>query len=193
MLYIDQKQYAHIPYPHNLNNGGCVEGRDNAGTSGCGMCCACMMVEHLTTKTLDVEEAVKMAIDNKANLGAGVNMKILGPLVAEKFDLSYRLSESKEEAIEQLRKGGRVIALTTKKEDGTAGLFTKRKHFILLVATDGDQVCILDPYVYPGKFQEEGRAGKVREDAPFLYCSWDVLMEEVNPTACFHLFGRKIP
>lgn len=193
MLYIDQRQYSHIPYYHNTANGGPVEGRDNVGTSGCGLCCACMTVEHLTTKTLDIEEAVKMAVDNEANRGAGVNMRILGPLVAEKFGLTHRLSESKEEAIAQLRAGGRVIALVTKKPDGTPGLFTKRQHFILLVSTDGEQVCILDPYVYPGKFQEEGRAGKVREDAPFLYCTWDVLMEEVTPTGRFHLFGRKQP
>ena len=52
MLYLNQLDYSHIPYYHNAKNGGPPEGRNNVGTSGCGLCCACMMIEHLTPNHL---------------------------------------------------------------------------------------------------------------------------------------------
>ncbi|MBQ7076057.1 MAG: hypothetical protein IJM94_04570, partial [Clostridia bacterium] len=66
MLYVNQLEYPHIKYYHNAANGGPEEGRDNVETSGCGLCCACMMVEHLTTGNLALEECVKLSEENGA-------------------------------------------------------------------------------------------------------------------------------
>ena len=51
MLYINQNDYAHVPYQHDMANGGAPVERRNVGSSGCGLCCSCMVVEHLTPTT----------------------------------------------------------------------------------------------------------------------------------------------
>ncbi len=43
MLYLNQSDFSDIPYYHNADNGEPIEGRDNVGTSGCGLCCAYMV------------------------------------------------------------------------------------------------------------------------------------------------------
>lgn len=190
MIYIDQKQYAHVPYYNRADLGGPLPGRGTVATSGCGMCCLCMAVDHLTMESLAIEEAVRLAESSGANKGNGTSLRVLAPVVAERFGLRYQGSDSREDVVACLRSGGRVIANAAGDRDGKPGLFSHRQHYILLISTDGEQVCILDPYLYEGKFEEEGRAGKVRQEGVFLYCSLDTLMANVIDRYRFHLLMR---
>ena len=58
----------------------------------------------------------------------------------------------------------------------------------------GTSIGVLDPSWKPGKFDEEGRAGKVDTTyAPVLSCALDVLMADTeNRSPRFHLFRRKL-
>lgn len=192
MLYICQLDYRHIPYVHNTDKGGVPSERQNIATSGCGLCSACMIVDHLTTKTLSLEEAVQLSESNGANRWIGTSMKVLAPILGQQFDLEVAMSSDPEEMVRHLQAGGEII-VHVRKGDREVGLFTNGGHYMVIVSTDGKEVCILDPGYKEGKFDIEGRRGKVRVDqAPFLYCSIETLMEEVRKDGpAFYMFKRK--
>lgn len=192
MLYLNQLEYPHLKYNHNMAHGGPPEGRDTVKTSGCGLCCASMVVDQLTDKSLPIEECVRLSEDNGASQGIGTSMKVLGKLLAERYDLDFSYTNEVDEAIAHLQKGGRVIALVGGSRDDYVGLFAKVGHFILLVSYDGEEFCILDPALSDTKYTEEGRVGRVRVDKPFLYSSKEeiVLATEAQKTR-YYLFSRK--
>lgn len=192
MLYLNQLNFSHIPYYHNADNGGPIEGRDNVGTSGCGLCCACMVVEHLTTHKLEIKDCVKLSEENGANRGIGTNMKVLGELIAEKFELEFKTTNDKTEVLNHLRSGGEVIANVSGDREGCTGVFTQRGHYILVLSAQNNTVCILDPSYTDAKFDKDGVREKVSIDAPFIYCDIDTLIEEAsNRNPGFYLFKRK--
>lgn len=192
MLYVNQLEYPHLKYNHNMAHGGPPEGRDTVKTSGCGLCCVSMVVDHLTDKSLPIEECVRLSEDNGASQEIGTSMKVLGPLVAERYGLDFSYTNDVDEAIAHLQKGGRVIALVGGSREGYVGLFAKVGHFILLLSYDGEEFCILDPAFSDTKYTEEGRVGRVRVDKPFLYSSKEeiVLATEEKKTR-YYLFSRK--
>ena len=193
MLYINQNDYSHVPYQHNMANGGAPEGRRNVGTSGCGLCCSCMVVEHLTAHTLSVEECVRLSEDNAANLNPGTSLKVLGPILAEKFGLEVSKSRDVDEMLACLHSGGEVIVNVGSQGEGCKALFTSGKHYMLILAVDGDEVCLLDPGYRPASnYLKEELKHLVRRDDPLLYCSLDTLMcEVVDCEFYFYMFKRK--
>ena len=193
MLFICQNEYPHIRYQHNVANGGVPTERQCIATSGCGLCSVCMIVDHLTTKTLELEDAVKLSENNGANRGIGTNMKVLGPIVAEMYGLEMTISRDRDEMVRHLREGGEII-VNVRRGDRPLGLFTKGGHYMVLLSTDGKDVCLFDPDYSAEKFEIEGRKSKVRTaNAPFLYCSIETLMEEIpqNGDPAFYMFKRK--
>lgn len=138
------------------------------------------------------------AEESGANWFFGVDMSILGPVVAEQYGLQYSGTKDPEVVRACLQKGGCVIANVTGNREGHVSLFSKVRHYIVVLSIDGDEVCILDPSYKEGKYEEEGRAGKARVDAPFVYCSLQDLQEDcicANPMLekhpYYHLFTRK--
>lgn len=192
MLFINQNDYPHIDYNHNLDNGGMPEGRRSIATSGCGLCSLCMVVDHLTVHSLSVEECKQLSYDNGANRQIGTNLKILAPIVAEKFGLSCTMTSDAEELKAHLRSGGEAIANVGGDRDGYTGLFAHVGHYIVVVSADGDELCILDPAYHTGRYEEEGRKGKVRVNELFAYCSSEALAKDAeNRTPSYYLFKRK--
>ena len=195
MKYLNQLEYAHIPYHHKVKQEGLTkeEMTSNVRRSGCGLCCVCMTVELLTDKTLDIEECVRISEACVANHAVGTDMSILAPVVAEKFSLSYSTTDSLEEAIKHLQSGGVIIAHVGVPEGAEVGLFTKFGHYICLIATDGKEFCILDPSYTPEKFTIPERVGRVNTDnAPYLYADASAVYAEGRVGRVrYHLFARK--
>ena len=192
MLYLCQNDYRHVHYETNIDNGGVPPERQNIAAAGCGLCSACMIVEHLTTKTLSLEEAVQLSEASRANRWRGTSMKVLAPILAQHFDLDVTMSSDPEEMVRHLQAGGEII-VHVRKGDREVGLFTNGGHYMVILSTDGKEVCILDPSYRKGNFDIPERRGKVRDDqAPFLYCSIETLMEEVRKDGpAFYMFKRK--
>lgn len=192
MLYLNQLDYPDIPYDHNVENGGVPEERRRISTSGCGICSACMIVEHLTTKELSLEECVQLSYRSGANRKIGTRMEHLGPLVAELYGLSFTMTNDVNVLLAHLRDGGEAAVNVGGDHDDHIGLFSKGGHYIVAVSYDGKEVCILDPSYKEGKYNEEGRKGKVRVDEPFAYCSAEDLNADVqNKEIPYFLFKRK--
>jgi hypothetical protein len=195
MKYINQLEYAHLPYPTKIKLENIPEEKKKTTvrSSGCGLCCACMTVDLLTDKSLDIEECVRIAEGCLANHGVGTDMSILGPVIAEKFGLSYSKTNDLEVGIEHLRAGGVIIAHVGIPKDATIGLFTKSGHYISLISTDGKEFCILDPSWSEEKYKIPERLGRVNEDNyPYLYCDVNTVHSETKPGRTkYHLFSRK--
>jgi len=190
MLYLNQLDYRHVPYMHNADNGYTPPEKMNVASSGCGLCSLCMIVEHLTVKKLELEEAVRLSETNGANRKPGTSMTTLGPIVAELFGLEMTSSRDPDEMIAHLQQGGEII-VNVRANGRPQGLFTNGGHYMVIVSTDGKEVCILDPSYTAAKFEIEGRKGKVRVDAPFIYCPIETLMEEIRDSGpAFFMFKR---
>ena len=195
MKYLNQLEYAHIPYRHKTDREDLTDEQkmSNVRRAGCGLCCACMMVDLLTDKALSVEDCVRLSEESHANHSAGTDMTILGLVIAEKFGLSYAGTDDLDEVIRHLQTGGVVIARVGVPEGKEIGLFTKFGHYILLVATDGKEFCFLDPSYTPEKFTIPERAGKVNTDnAPYLYADVSTVYAEARiGYVKYYLFARQ--
>lgn len=192
MLYLNQLDYPDIPYNHNVDNGGVPEERRRISTSGCGLCSACMIVEHLTPHALTLEECVQLSERSGANRQIGTRMEHLGPLLAELYGLEFSMTEDVDILLEHLRRGGEAAVNVGGDHDDHIGLFSHKGHYIVAVCCDGEDVCILDPSYKEGKYEEEGRKGKVRVSYPFVYCTASDLDADVkNKKIPYFLFKRK--
>lgn len=192
MLYLNQRDYRNVPYYHNVANGGVPEERRWISTSGCGICSVCMIVEHLTTHSLPLQECIKLSERSGANRNIGTRMLSLGPLVAELYGLEFEATNDVQRLLAHLRNGGEAAVNVGGDHDDHIGLFAHKGHYIVAVSTDGEEICILDPSYEVGKFEEEGRKGKVRVSYPFAYCSVEDLVADVqNRETPFYLFRRK--
>ncbi len=191
MLYINQNNYEHIHYEHNLDGGGVPPEKQNVKTAGCGLCCVTMVINHLTAKRFTIRDAVRIAGKTGANRVHGSRMRVMAPYLAEKYNLNYQRTNSIDEAIQCLQRGGEVIALVRGDRDGQMGLFTHIGHYITLISYDGEEFCILDPGYTEENFKIPERAAKVRIEYPFTYCTPNIIEEEAdNSVAAYYLFER---
>ena len=194
MKYLNQYEYRHIPYITHTKAAEDPNRVKDVGRSGCGLCCSCMAVDLLTDTALPIEDCVKLSEGSGANHSAGTDLSILGPVVAEKFGLSYSNTSDLDEAIRHLQCGGVIVAHVTVHEGQEQGLFTKRGHYIALISTDGEEFCILDPSYTPEKFESPDRKGKVNtKNAPYLYCDVNTVHAETsrNSSSKYYVFKRK--
>ena len=152
-----------------------------------------MAIDVITDTTLDIEECVRISMECIANHSRGTDMNILGPVIAEKFNIEYSKTSDLQVAIRHLQEGGVIIAHVGIPEGKEIGLFTKGGHYILLVSVDEKEFCILDPSYTPDKFTIPEREGRVNfENAPYLYCDIGTVDSETKPGRVkYHMFARK--
>ena len=196
MKYISQLDYAHVPYRTQVLNDAVPPELKlrTVRKSGCGLCSICMMIENMTDKTLSVEECVKISEDCLANHHRGTDLGVLGPVIAEKFNLNYTATADLNQAIEHLQKGGMIVGHVALPEGKEVGLFTNGGHYVLLVSTNGKEFCILDPSYSEEKYNHPDRVGRINvKHAPFLYCDVNVYHSETREGREFkyYMFSRK--
>ena len=186
MLYVSQLDYAHIPYNHDLENGGRPQA--TVRSSGCGLCSTCMIVDHLVVGgSLSVEECRELSYATGANFHVGTQIHVLGPAVAEKFGLDFEKTNDIDKLVAHLQNGGEAIV------NVAAGLFTTGGHYMVATAYTDGEIEILDPAYTEEKYATEACRKAIRVAAPFLYCSPETLAGESVPYRehPFYLFKRK--
>lgn len=194
MRYLNQKNYGHIPYVHDVSHGGVPESRRSVATSGCGLCCLCMMVDRLTTRKLEIDECVRWSEECGANVIIGTRMAILGPLVAEQYGLEFSSSNRIEDLLDTLRNGGCGIVNVGGDHNDHTGIFSHGGHYILALYADQEDICILDPSYTADKYSADYFQDKVKVSVPFLYCTPEVLASDcTNKEIPYFLFRRKKP
>lgn len=194
MLYINQMGYPHIPYEHNTQKGGRPPESANIASSGCGLCSACMIVDHLVIGgNLSLEECRQMSYDTEANYDVGTSMRRLGPAIAERFNLDFSMTNDIDEAIAHLQAGGEIIVNVGGDDENGIGVFTSGGHYMVLLSYENGEFCILDPSYTGQKYKAEGRREKVRVVHPFVYCNREVMLAEAvkKRDPAFYMFKRK--
>ena len=199
MKYICQLDYPHIPYITRTS----MEGeqwekgqKTTIRSSGCGLCASIMVADRLLPNCeFSIEDAIELSYSSGANCLPGTYWKIYIPAFAEKMGLTYKYSNSPEELVDCLRTGGAALCVVNGDEGGTrVGLFTHGKHYIAPIGVEPDgRIAILDPSYKEGKFEEEGRQGKVEiKNGVIALCDVNILMEETEGREVrFFLLWRK--
>ena len=196
MKYVNQLKYTHWLYVTKTEMEGADHEHGKTTTvrrSGCGLCSAVMVADRLLPDCqFELEDALQLSYDSRANHNRGTDYKRFAPAFAEKLGLIYEGTKDLDRLLYCLRTGGAAVALVTARE-GHVGLFTKRGHYIAVIGEEPDgRVAILDPSYVEGKYEEEGRQGKVEmKFGVVALCDPQILAEEASePEIPFHLFWR---
>ena len=166
-------------------------------SSGCGLCSAVMVADRLIpNNTFLLEDALALSVETGANFEAGTVYGIFAPAFAEKLGLKMEVTDDPERLLWFLHYGGVAVAYceSLEKEGGPVATFTHNGHYVVVIGEEPDgRLAILDPALKPGKFEEPGREGKVEVKGNLCYCTMEVLLEDVKPTAptSFYCFRRK--
>lgn len=173
MHFYCQLDYAHIPYPSPTSPTGTL------ANNGCGVCCASMIVEHMTGLDFPPEEAAVLAKACGAREGFGTNMAIFAPAFSGKFDLHYTAVSDPRLVLEFLEEqNGMAIANTVGDREGWIGVFSDARHFIALSGAENGIVAVWDPMLSPGRYDTPGRAGKVCLDGTTAYADFSVIAND---------------
>ena len=193
MRHINQRKYSYIPYPQYMDYPDDPYGKKGTVRSGgCGLCSACMVVDQLTTQILSVRECTELSMAIGANHCDGTDMHILGPAIAEKFNLEFSKTNDLDEVLYALHNGGKVIALVTHNQERNKGIFTQFGHYITLISADAEEICVLDPSWNSKKYTKWVKEGLVREEGTMVYVTPQVLDDEgTRKETRFFIFYRK--
>ena len=190
MKYISQLDYSHIPYITRTSMKGeqWEKGQHTTiRTSGCGLCASIMVADRLIPNCeFSIEDAIELSYSMGANDLPGTDWRVYVPAFSEKLGLAYKYANEPEELLSCLRTGGAALCVVNGDYDGHVGVFTHGKHYIALIGQEPDgRIAILDPSYKEGKYDEEGRQGKVEmKNGVIALCDMQVLMEETE--------GRKV-
>ena len=192
MLYINQNDYPDIKYPTNASDPTSSSYLNGTiASSGCGLCSLCMVVDQLTLSQLPLIKCRDLAIEHQANMRVGTSMKILGPVVADLYGLTLEMTDSEEEMMKCLENGGKVIINVGGDHDDHIGVFSDVGHYITAIGTQDGYIRILDPAYVPGRYEKEGRKGKVIDLDGVAYTTAEVLHEDtLNRSPGYYLFNK---
>lgn len=197
MRYINQRDYPHISYitrtdPEHPRH---ESGKDTTiRSSGCGLCSAIMVCDRLLPSySFELEDAIALSYSVGANRSNGTSPSLFFPAFAEKMNLKYETSKDLEDLRRCLRTGGAAIVLVGGDHDDHIGVFTHGGHYMTVISEEPDgRFAILDPSLYAGKYEEEGRQGKVEVTQGVIsLCSGEVLEKETETKPIpYYLFWR---
>ena len=123
------------------------------GTSGCGPTCAAMVVSSCK-ETIYPNQMCDISKENGFRVPGGTSNNLM-QYVSQRWGIEMKTLSSSFEAHQACKEGYFVVILCGK------GLWTTGGHFILAVGADDNRIEIYDPYLYNGKFNINGRAGKL--------------------------------
>ena len=166
MKFVNQRDYPHWLYITRTD----MEGEEKEKgktttvfTSACGLCCAVMVADRLLPNCdFELSDAIDLSYAVKANYRRGTSYVRFAPAFAEKLGLRMEASDNLEDVRRCLRTGGAAVLLIQGDRDGKPGIFAHSGHYITAISEEPDgRIAILDPYLYEGKYEEEGRKGVV--------------------------------
>lgn len=198
MKFINQLDYPEIPYITRQDmedeEARAKGKKTTVATSACGLCSAIIVVDRLLVNVdFTLEEAIQMSYDLKANRRIGTSYRIFAPALAERFGLELEMTNDPERLRYCLRTGGCAVAESGGDREGYIGIFTHTAHYVVVIAEQRDgRIVILDPALKEGKYDEEGRKGKVEVKGDLLISDMKYLLGDIEGVKNgFYLFWRK--
>ena len=199
MKYINQLEYADISYITRTDME--EEADREAGkkttvrSSGCGLCSSIMVLDRLLRDSdFELEDAIQLSYDVNANYRRGTSYKRYAPAFAEKFGLKLEMTNDPERLRYCLQTGGAAVIHIGGDYEGHVGVFSHGGHYVAAISQEPDgRIAILDPSYKVGKYEEEGRKGKVEvKNDVICICEMKVITEDfANRDPGMYLFWRK--
>jgi hypothetical protein len=199
MKFINQRDYPHWLYITRTDMES-EEDRERGKTttvftSACGLCSAVMVADRLLPNCdFSLSDAIDLSYAVKANYRRGTSYQRFAPAFAEKVGLRMETAWEMQALMDCLRTGGAAVAWVAGDRDDRVGVFSHVGHYIAVIGVERDgRLAVLDPYLYEGKFQEEGRVGKVElKNGVIALCQPETLQADVvNKSFPYYLFWRK--
>ena len=134
------------------------------GSSGCGPTSAAMIVSSIKGTVLPDQMGDLYVSHGYRTANNGTYWSAF-TWTAKYFDIEYKQASSVDGMIDLLKQNYYCIVSCSN------GLFSTGGHYIVVYGIDGDTLKIFDPYLYNGKFNNYGRAGKVTVSGNTVYCS----------------------
>lgn len=164
-------------------------------TSACGLCAAVMVADRLLVNSrFELNDALMLAYEVKANDRVGTSYKRFAPAFADKLGLEWEATRDPERLLYCLRTGGAAVVQVDGDRENRVGVFSHVGHYIVAIAEDRDgRIVILDPAYKEGKYEEEGRRGLVEvKNSVMAICDLQTLVKDsADISIRFHLFWRK--
>ena len=198
MKYVNQKKYPDWIYVTRAGMEGELKetGRTTTiSSSGCGLCSSVMVLDRLIPESrFELEDAIQLSYDAKANLSWGTDFEVLAPVLAEKYGLELEMSNEPERLRCCLQTGGVAVLHVKGDRADYVGVFSHGGHYAVAISEERDgRIAVLDPSYFEGKYEEEGRKGLVEMKNDFIaLCDINVIIEDTAPAdISFFLFWRK--
>ncbi len=198
MKYINQLDYPEIPYITRCSMEGEEKEKGKTTTiksSGCGLCCCIMVVDRLLPGAeFDLIEARDLSYECSANQRLGTSYLAYLPPFCERFGLRHEITGDPDRLRQCLRTGGCAIALVDGNKNGKIGVFSHVGHYIVVLNEEPDgRLAILDPAYKEGKYEIEGRQGKVEmKNGVIALTQMETLQKDCDCNKePFYLFWRK--
>ena len=198
MKYLDQRDYPHWSYKTKTERE--EEERQKGlfstvSSAGCGLCSAVMVADRLIPNcNFELNHAIRLSYECKANHSNGTDYKRFAPAFAEKCGFELEMSNDSERLKYCLLTGGAAVVHVKGDREDYTGVFSRGGHYIAAISVERDgRIAVLDPSYEEGKYEEEGRKGKVEmKNDVIALCDIKVLEEDSKPAPIsFYLFWRK--
>ena len=197
MKFLNQLEYGNIPY---ITMTELSEEEKQVGktttikNAGCGLCSAVMVADRLIPNTtFSLNDAINLSYEVKANTKRGTQYKIFAPIFAKKLGLKLEMTDDIKRVSYALKTGGVVVANVCGDYENHVGVFSHGGHYVTVINLEEDgKVAVLDPSIKDGKYDEDGRKGKVEVKGEIALCSLKTLEKDCKMrTPAFYLFWRE--
>lgn len=154
MFYYNQLDYPNIKYDRSGTSK-----IETIATSGCGVCTAAMIFNNLAGKELyTVKKMADFSIKNGARGENGTIMSVLlEALCKANKSFSYTTTSDESKLVSHLRAGGMAAV----NQGSSYDVFSSAGHFVVAYKLNGDNIEILDPYMYEGKYSRGSRPDRI--------------------------------
>lgn len=148
------------------------------GNSGCGPTSGAMVVSNLSGKTIYPNEMAKYYVDDGYRTASNGTSWSAFSGTAKKYNLEFKQTTNVTEVQKCVEKGG--MAIMSAKGSSTA-LFSTNGHIIVISDIKGNDFVILDPYLYDGKYEINGRNKKATVKGNEVYVSKKIqIKKQIN-------------
>ena len=154
MYYYNQNDYGNVKYdrPNTAQT-------ETVATSGCGPVAACIAVNNLIGKELfTVASMAQFSLDSGARDNSGTNLNVLLKAICNKYkDFSFTTTNDENAVVANLKNGGIVIS----NQGDAYNVFSTAGHFVVLYKMSGNDIEVLDPQIYSGKYDAYSRPQRI--------------------------------
>lgn len=153
MYFYNQRDYASLNYKSSAHPDATIS------SSGCGVCSTAMLINNLAGKELYTVKAMRdLSISSGARVAEGTDVRtLLNAVIKAHSEFSFTTTSDEAKLVAHLKAGGMAIA----NQGDAYNVFSTAGHFVVAESMVGENINILDPYMYTGKYDTSPRPSRI--------------------------------